>query len=152
VAQPQPSLHLDLIADIVSAYVSNNPVPLAELPGLIGLVSQSLGTLTGAVATPEIASAQKPAVPIKKSITPDYIICLEDGARYRSMKMPLMKRFGMTPDQYRQKWALPPDYPMVAPNYSAVRSAAAKKIGLGRKPEPEPVARGRRKTKPSSKA
>ncbi|RUU25157.1 MAG: MucR family transcriptional regulator [Mesorhizobium sp.] len=138
---------IELTADIVSAYVSKNPVPLGELPALIGQVHAALkGTVGGSPAEPE---ALKPAVPIKKSVTPDYIISLEDGKKFKSLKRHLSTHYGLTPDEYRAKWGLPADYPMVAPNYAAARSALAKTIGLGRKPkepeQPAPAKRTRKK-------
>lgn len=136
---------LELTADIVCAYVSNNSVPAADLAALIASVSASLSGLGQAVEEPVIL--QTPAVNPKKSVFPDYIISLEDGRRFKSMKRHL-GLLGMTPDDYRAKWKLPADYPMVAPNYAAARSILAKKIGLGRKTnaQPEPVAakRGRK--------
>jgi predicted transcriptional regulator len=134
VPEQQKSLELELIADIVSAYVANNPVPLAELATLIGSVADTLQSLGSGDRDPEPEAKQRPAVPIKKSVTPDYIISLEDGLKFKSLKRALAARYGLTPDEYRQKWGLPNDYPMVAPNYAAARSALAKKIGLGRKP------------------
>lgn len=139
---------IELTADVVSAYVSNNPVPAGELPALIGQVHAALrGTANG--ATPEKPEALKPAVPIKKSVTPDYIISLEDGKKFKSLKRHLSTRYGLTPDEYRAKWGLPADYPMVAANYAAARSALAKTMGLGRKskePEkPTPAKRTRKK-------
>jgi predicted transcriptional regulator len=138
---------VELTADLVSAYVSNNPVPVAELPALIGQVHTSLRALTSG-ALPEAQEPRKPAVPIKKSVTPDYIVCLDDGKKFKSLKRHLMTHYGVSPAEYRAKWKLPADYPMVAPNYAAARSALAKKMGLGRKsqkPAAQP-ARGRRKT------
>jgi len=126
---------LELTASIVSAYVSNNSVPMAALPELVASVHNALQSLGPAVAEPAKETA-KPAVPIKKSVTPDYIISLEDGRPYKSLKRHLRASYDMTPDQYRQKWSLPKDYPMVAPNYSAKRSALAKSLGLGRKAAP----------------
>ncbi|NGO55455.1 MucR family transcriptional regulator [Allomesorhizobium camelthorni] len=137
---------VELTADVVSAYVSNNPVPAAELAALIGQIHASLRAL-GSGAPVEVEEPQKPAVPIKKSVAPDHIVCLEDGKQFKSLKRHLMSQYGLTPDEYRAKWNLPADYPMVAPNYAATRSALAKKIGLGRisrKPVSQP-ARGRRK-------
>lgn len=123
---------IELTADVVSAYVSNNPVPVGELPGLIDKVHTALkGTIGDPVAKPEV---RPPAVPIKKSVTPDYIISLEDGKKFKSLKRHLATHYGLTPDEYRAKWNLPADYPMVAPNYAAARSALAKTMGLGRKP------------------
>lgn len=122
---------LSLTADIVSAYVSKNPLPTAALPDLIGKIYQSLTGLSGEATEPPPVLV--PAVPIKKSVTPDYIISLEDGRKFKSMKRYLGLR-NMTPAEYRQKWGLPADYPVVAPNYAAQRSELAKKLGLGRKP------------------
>lgn len=123
---------LALTSDIVAAHVSNNPVPLSELPGLIQTV---YGTLTG-LSQPEAEPVVelKPAVPIKKSITDDFIICLEDGKKLKMLKRHLKTAFDLTPEEYRAKWGLAHDYPMVAPNYAKKRQALAKKIGLGRKP------------------
>jgi predicted transcriptional regulator len=123
---------IELTADVVSAYVSNNPVPAADLPGLIAEIHAALGRVGG---TPEQAPAekQKPAVNPKKSVHDEYIICLDDGKKFKSLKRHLMTHYGMTPDQYREKWGLDPSYPMVAPNYAAARSQLAKKMGLGRK-------------------
>ncbi|NGO54458.1 MucR family transcriptional regulator [Allomesorhizobium camelthorni] len=137
---------VELTADVVSAYVSNNPVPAAELAALIGQIHASLRAL-GSGAPVEVEEPQKPAVPIKKSVAPDHIVCLEDGKQFKSLKRHLMTHYGLTPDEYRAKWKLPADYPMVAPNYAATRSALAKQMGLGRKsqkPGSQP-ARGRRK-------
>ena len=134
---------IQLTADVVSAYVSNNPVPVGELSKLIADVYTALGQANG-TAPAEVVEPQKPAVPIKKSVTPDYIISLEDGRKFKSLKRPLMARYGMTPDEYRVKWNLPSDYPMVAPNYAASRSALAKSMGLGRKPGEKRQTRGRR--------
>ncbi|MCR5858294.1 MucR family transcriptional regulator [Mesorhizobium sp. J428] len=121
-----------LTADIVSAYVSNNPVPAGELASLIGDIHRSLTTLTtGKKESP--AEPQKPAVPVKKSVYEDYIVCLEDGKKFKSLKRHLGVHYGLTPDEYRAKWNLPADYPMVAPAYAAARSALAKTMGLGRK-------------------
>ncbi|BAB52461.1 MucR family transcriptional regulator [Mesorhizobium japonicum] len=139
---------IELTAHVVSAYVSNNPVPVGELPGLIGQIHIALkGTAGG--AAPEKSEALKPAVPIRKSVTPDYIISLEDGKKFKSLKRHLATHYGLTPDEYRAKWELPADYPMVAPNYAAARSALAKTMGLGRKPKepetPAPAKRARKK-------
>jgi len=135
-------LDLELISEIISAYVSNNPVPASDLPALIATVADSINRLSG--ATPPTADKPVPAVPIKKSITNDYLISLEDGKKFKSLKRALATRYGLTPDEYRTKWDLPSDYPMVAPGYSAARSELAKQMGLGRKPEP-PQKRGRMK-------
>jgi len=122
---------LKLTSDIVAAYVSNNPIPVAELPATIKSVHITLGALFGG-AGGEIVTSQKPAVPVKRSITPEYLICLEDGKKLKMLKRYLRSRYGLSPDQYRAKWGLPADYPMVASNYAAQRSEFAKKIGLGR--------------------
>jgi predicted transcriptional regulator len=136
----------ELATEIVAAYVSNNSISSSDLPGLISSVYASITGLGSPAATPE-AAKPVPPVSIKKSITPDYLISLEDGRRYKSLKRHLAKH-GLTPTEYRTKWGLPQDYPMVAPNYSAQRSEMAKSLGLGRKPA-EPVLeakpRGRRK-------
>ena len=122
---------IELAADVVSAYVANNSVPAADVPGLIAAVHASLNQL-GAAPAPEPERATPP-VPIRKTVTPDHIISLEDGKPYKTLKRHLAGR-GLTPEQYRQKWGLPPDYPMVAANYAAQRSELAKSIGLGQKP------------------
>ncbi|ALV29602.1 MucR family transcriptional regulator [Pannonibacter sp. Q-1] len=121
---------IDLTAEIVSAYVSNNTVAATELPGLINEVYGALQRTSGAQVEPE-PEPLKPAVPVKKSVMPDYIICLEDGKKFKSLKRHLRTHYDMTPEEYREKWDLPADYPMVAPNYAAARSELAKKMGLG---------------------
>ena len=121
---------VELAADIVSAYVSNNSVATSELSALIGDVHSALVRIGGGVAEAP-SEALKPAVPIKKSITPDYIICLDDGKKFKSLKRHLRTQYDMTPEEYRERWGLPPDYPMVAPNYAHARSQLAKKMGLG---------------------
>ena len=131
-ALPTGEPHLELTAEIVSAYVSKNPVPAGELPALIATVAQSLQRLSG--ETPVEAEKPVPAVPIRKSVTRDYIVSLEDGRKFKSLKRPLMARYGMTPEEYRSRWGLPADYPMVAPSYAEARSELAKQMGLGRKP------------------
>jgi predicted transcriptional regulator len=125
---------IGMAAEIVSAYVANNSLPTAELPSLLQNVHDALNKMSNPAATeaPE-AEERKPAVPIKKSVTDDYIISLENGQKLKSLKRHLMATYGMTPDQYRAKWNLPMDYPMVAPNYSKQRSALALSLGLGRK-------------------
>lgn len=131
--QTKPNSELiELTADIVAAYVGSNTLSAREVPGLIVEVQQALAQ---AVATrPEpLAEELTPAVPIRKSVTPDYIVCLEDGKRFKSLKRHLTSHYDMTPDEYRAKWGLPRDYPMVAPNYAAARSALARKMGLGQK-------------------
>ncbi len=122
---------LKLASDIVAAYVSNNPVPVSDLPAMIKSVHATLGGLSGAEGY-DLVTTQKPAVPVKKSITPDYLVCLEDGKKLKMLKRYLRSRYKLTPDQYRTKWGLPSDYPMVASNYAARRSEFAKKIGLGK--------------------
>lgn len=124
---------LELTSDIVSAHVSNNPVPLAELSGLIETVFGTLSKLSKPQEEPKVEL--KPAVNPKKSITDDYIICLEDGKQLKMLKRHLKTAYDMTPEDYRAKWSLPHDYPMVAPNYAKKRQQLAKKIGLGRKPK-----------------
>jgi|SRR5262245_60868082 len=123
-------IFIELTASIVSAYVSNNSVPASDLPALI---SQVYGALTRIVrGQSEAASeARKPAVSVKKSITPEHLVCLEDGKKFKSLKRHLRTRYNLTPEQYREKWGLAPDYPMVAPNYAAARSRLAKQMGLG---------------------
>jgi predicted transcriptional regulator len=122
--------HIELAAEIVSAYVSNNSVPASELSTLLGDVHAAIVLVStgGVVAT---AEAAKPAVSPKKSITTDYIICLEDGRKFKSLKRHLRTQYNMSPEQYREKWTLPADYPMVAPAYAKARSALAKQMGLG---------------------
>lgn len=123
---------LKMTAEVVSAYASNNMLPPAQISEVINSVFMTFAGLEK--AGPELkGEAQKPAVPIRKSVTPDYIICLEDGKKLKMLKRHLRSTYNMTPDEYRAKWNLPADYPMVAPNYAAQRSAFAKKIGLGRK-------------------
>jgi predicted transcriptional regulator len=132
---------LGLTAEIVSAHVSNNPVSVADLPNLIQEVYRTLSNVGQPVAAaPE---RPQPAVPVKKSIMPDYLICLEDGKKLKMLKRHLKTSFNLTPDQYRERWGLPPDYPMVAPNYTQHRSSLAKRIGLGTKPRGRPPGRGR---------
>ena len=124
--------HVDLTTSIVSAYVSHNSVRAADLPELIASVHSALSGLSGAPAAPAAAVAPPtPAVPVKKSVTDDYIICLEDGKKFRSLKRHIGTVYNLSPEQYREKWGLPRDYPMVAPAYSAIRSRLAKDIGLG---------------------
>lgn len=116
-------------AEIVAAYVRNNAVETADLPDLIRTVHQSLVSLSEPAAADE---KLKPAVPIKKSIQHDYLICLEDGLKFKSLKRHLRSKYDLSPDEYRERWGLPADYPMVAPGYSEQRSRLAKKMGLGR--------------------
>ena len=122
---------LEMAAEVVAAFVSNNPLPKGELPALIQTIHESLARLSGGVENAAPNEGPKhPAVSIRKSITPEYLICLEDGKKFKSLKRHLGTH-GLTPDQYRAKWKLPADYPVVAPNYAATRSALAKAIGLG---------------------
>jgi len=124
-----PADIMECASDIVSAYVSNNPIQSAELPELIREIHSTLKTLGsshGVSATPE------PAIPIKKSITDDFLICLEDGKKFKSLKRHLRSKYGLSPEEYREKWGLPYDYPMVAPSYARKRSALAKEMGLGK--------------------
>ena len=124
---------IELAAKVVAAYTSNNPLPKSDLPDLILAVHSAVDRLGKKPDTVLVqAEVKLPAVSVRKSVTPDYLICLEDGKRFRSMRRHL-KLLGLTPEQYREKWDLPSDYPMVAPNYAAQRSALAKKLGLGRK-------------------
>ena len=124
---------VELACEVVAAYVSNNPVPSSDLPALIQAVHSAIERLGKEAERPlPQAETKTPAVPVRKSVTPDYLICLEDGKRFKSLRRHL-RLLGLTPEQYREKWRLPSDYPMVAPNYAAQRSALAKKIGLGRK-------------------
>jgi predicted transcriptional regulator len=122
--------YIELATEIVSAYVSNNSISTADLPHLISEVHGALSRInTGVSEVP--AEAPKPAVTVKKSVTPDYIVCLEDGKKFKSLKRHLRTQYNMTPEEYREKWGLPVDYPMVAPNYAEARSQLAKKMGLG---------------------
>ena len=121
---------VELAADIVSAYVANNSVRPADLPDLINAVHNALKTTGSRQSQPE-AQAPSPAVSIKKSLGQDYIICLDDGKKFKSLKRHLRTKYGMTPEQYREKWGLPKDYPMVAPAYARARSELAKSMGLG---------------------
>ena len=122
---------LSLASNIVAAYISNNPLPASELQAAIKNVHGALCELSSGNAAAG-ATQQKPFVPVKKSVTSDYIVCLEDGQKLKMLKRYLRSNYGMSPEDYRAKWGLPRDYPMVAPNYSAKRSEFAKKIGLGR--------------------
>lgn len=132
---------IELAADIVAAFVANNNVTTSDLPGVIASVYTSLTKLGGEPEAPP-AAPLVPAVPIRKSVTPDAIICLEDGKSFKSLKRHLSSKYGLTPEQYRTKWGLPADYPMVAPAYAEARSALAKSMGLGQQ---------RRKTAPKGK-
>jgi predicted transcriptional regulator len=125
---------LKLVTEIVAAYVSKNTVAASELPGIIKNVHATLGGFAG---SDDRALPRAPAVPVKKSVQPDYIVCLEDGKKLKMLKRYLRSRYKLSPDEYRARWNLPPDYPMVAPNYAARRSEFAKKIGLGRGASPK---------------
>jgi predicted transcriptional regulator len=144
--------YIALAADIVSAFVSNNSVPVSELPVLIGSVHEALNRVASGSTQQAVEEPKTPAVPIKKSVQPDYIVCLDDGKRFKSLKRHLRTTYNLTPEQYRAKWGLPASYPMVAPNYAAARSELAKRIGLGARrrttqepPPPAAPAKGRRK-------
>lgn len=143
--------YVELAADIVSAYVANNSVAATDLPVLINDVHSALRRVSTGASEPA-SEPPKPAVAIKKSITPDYIICLEDGKKFKSLKRHLRTQYDMTPEQYREKWGLAPDYPMVAPNYAMARSQLAKEMGLGQQRKREtaapaaPAKRGRKKS------
>ena len=132
-APPADSM-IELTADVVAAYVSKNSLPAVELPNLISQVHAALSRIGAPVETVE-AEKPKPAVNPKRSVHDDYIICLEDGKKFKSLKRHIMTHFNLTPEEYREKWGLDPSYPMVAPNYAAARSSLAKKMGLGRKPK-----------------
>ena len=133
--------YIELAADIVSAYVSNNSVPSGDLPTLINEIHSALMRVGGGTVEVPI-EAPKPAVPLKKSVTPDYIVCLEDGKKFKSLKRHLRTQYNMTPEQYREKWSLPVDYPMVAPNYAKARSELAKEMGLGQQRRKRRSSRG----------
>ncbi|HYF23539.1 MAG TPA: MucR family transcriptional regulator [Caulobacteraceae bacterium] len=121
---------IEMTADIVSAYVGNNSVSAADLPALIQSVHRALSGVTGGAEVAQPAP-KEPAVPVKKSITPDHLVCLEDGRKFKSLKRHLRTKYNMSPEEYRAKWNLPKDYPMVAPNYAKARSDLAKQMGLG---------------------
>ncbi len=122
--------YIELAADIVSAYVSNNSVPASDLPTLINEVHSALLRVTSGTVVPPV-EIPKPAVPAKKSVTNDFLVCLEDGRKFKSLKRHLRTQYNLSPDEYREKWGLAPDYPMVAPNYAKARSNLAKQMGLG---------------------
>jgi predicted transcriptional regulator len=122
--------YIELTAGIVSAYVSNNSVASSDIPSLINQVHAALLRVSSGTSDSQ-PEPLKPAVSIKKSITPDYLVCLEDGKKFKSLKRHLRTQYSMTPEQYRDKWGLAPDYPMVAPNYAQARSQLAKQMGLG---------------------
>jgi predicted transcriptional regulator len=143
-AQAEDDL-IELSAQIVAAYVSHNALTAGDLPNLIADVHTALKNIGEPATVVEIAEPQKPAVSIRKSITPDFLVCLEDGKPFKSLKRHLRTTYDMSPADYREKWNLPGDYPMVAPNYSATRSALAKSNGLGRKAAVPLVAKRSRK-------
>lgn len=122
--------YIEMTAEIVSAYVSNNTIPVSDVAGLIGQVHQALVRVGGGQHE-VLRETPKPATSVKRSITPDFLVCLEDGKKFKSLKRHLRTQYNMTPEQYREKWQLPSDYPMVAPNYAAARSNLAKQMGLG---------------------
>lgn len=124
--------YIDQTASIVAAYVSHNTIAADQVPALIARVHAALSNVSGSpAAMPGSGEPLRPAVPVKRSVTPDYIICLEDGKRFKSLKRHLRTQYKMSPEQYRERWGLPADYPMVAPNYAKTRSQLAKKMGLG---------------------
>lgn len=131
---------LTLTADIVAAHVSNNSVAVNDLPTLIQNVHQALSGISGRAAAPE--EKPQPKVSVRSSIKPDYIVCLEDGKKFKSLKRHLRTQYNMTPEQYREKWGLAVDYPMVAPNYAKARSELAKEMGLGQQRRKRRTARG----------
>ncbi|TDT99131.1 MucR family transcriptional regulator [Azorhizobium sp. AG788] len=131
------ALFVELTAQVVADYVGNNSVAAADLPQLIQNVYSTFNGLNGQPAL-EIVTELTPAVPVKKSVTPDFIVCLEDGKKFKSLRRHLKASYDLTPEAYRAKWGLPPTYPMVAQNYANARSALAKQLGLGRKPAPDP--------------
>jgi predicted transcriptional regulator len=151
----EQSEFVEMTADIVSAYVSNSSVAMADLPALISQVHRALADIATGAQAPTAAAPLAPAVPPKKSITPDFLICLEDGRKFKSLKRHLRTKYDLSPDAYRTKWGLAKDYPMVAPNYAAARSNLAKQMGLGQggrkaavpAPAAKPATRGRPKTK-----
>lgn len=150
--QENTDRHVEIIAEIVSAYVSNNSVRPADLPELIASVHTSIRALSGTPVEAPTAEPQTPAVPVKKSVTKDFIICLEDGKKFRSLKRHLGSVYNMTPDEYRKKWNLPGDYPMVAPGYSEIRSRLARDIGLGQQRPKEAVEEAPKKAGRAKKA
>jgi predicted transcriptional regulator len=128
-----PDLLVELTADIVAAYVSNHVVPVSDLSNLIADIHAALSNTTSPAPAPAAVEKPKPPVPIRKSIEDDYLICLEDGQKFKSLKRHLMTHYNMTPEEYREKWGLPSDYPMVAPAYAEARSRLAKEMGLGQR-------------------
>src|SRR5690242_19369967 len=133
-SQPDQEYLVETTAKIVTAYVSNNRLMAADLPALINAVYQTVAGVNG--GSGPVGEPPKPVVSVKRSVTDDYIVCLEDGKKFKSLKRHLRTSYGLSPEQYRAKWGLPADYPMVAPNYAAQRSKLAKAIGLGRSSAP----------------
>ena len=133
-AIPSPAL-LEMAASIVSAYVTRNAITASELPAFIAQTYSSVAQIATGPVLPAVEPPKEPAVPIKKSVTNDFIVCLEDGKKFKSLRRHLSTAYGITPQEYRSKWGLPVDYPMVAPSYAAVRSSLAKQAGLGQKAE-----------------
>jgi predicted transcriptional regulator len=133
---PSHSQILRMVTDVISSYLKKNPVSANELPDVIGSVYSALSGKQAEPAAP-VEQRPEPAVAVKRSVTPDFIICLEDGKKLKMLKRHLATAYGMTPDEYRQRWGLAPDYPMVAPNYALQRSNLAKQIGLGSRPRIE---------------
>ena len=144
-----PSSTLEYAAKIVSAHISNNSVQASDLPALIQQVYTALTTLGSVPA--QAVEKREPAVAVKKSVFPDYIICLEDGKKLKMLKRHLMTSYNLTPDAYRERWGLPSSYPMVAPSYAEKRSALAKSIGLGRKPQTDAVEAPAEAAKPAKR-
>ncbi|MEP1442984.1 MAG: MucR family transcriptional regulator [Hyphomicrobiales bacterium] len=132
VDEQKGDMMVDLTSEIICSYVANNSIPVDDLPKLIGQIHATLVSISGAQQK-TVQEPQKPAVSIKRSITPDYLVCLEDGQKFKSLKRHLRSKYNLSPDEYRAKWRLPSDYPMVAPNYAAARSQLAMKMGLGQK-------------------
>ena len=146
--EPSSQIIVEKTSEIVAAFVSNNETTTAELPGLIQAVHRALSGISSAAPEPE--PRKEPAVSIRRSVTPDHLVCLEDGRKFKSLKRHLRTKYDMSPEEYRSKWGLPKDYPMVAPNYAAARSALAKNMGLGkggRQPPKAASARGKRAAK-----
>jgi predicted transcriptional regulator len=140
---PNTNVLIERASAIVSAYVGNNPIPVSELPAIIKNIHGALAGLSNSLSEATL-TAQKPAVPVKRSVASDHIVCLEDGKKLKMLKRYLRTRYHLTPDEYRAKWGLPRDYPMVAPEYAVWRSEFAKKIGLGRT-RPEKAVRKRKR-------
>lgn len=134
IATDNDTMLISIVSEIVSAYVGNNPVPVSDLPSLIENTYNVVSDLSGR-AVKEVKTDLKPAVSVRKSLSEDFLICLEDGKKFKSLKRHLRTRYNMSPDEYREKWGLAPDYPMVAPNYAKQRSDLAKRMGLGQAKE-----------------